>query len=175
MTRLPTLAALAILSLPLLPAHAQQILPGLWEFSSSDVQVDGQQMPGMDQMLEQMRNLPAEQRRKMEEMLAAQGVQLGSKGVQVCLSKAQVESGELPFQDDPACTQSITERSDQLWKFRFECPGARGQGEARFISPREFTSTVESQYRQGAETGTTRMQTHARWIADDCGQLRPAR
>ena len=34
--------------------------------------VDGQQMPGMDAMLEQMQNLPADQRRMMEEMLAAQ-------------------------------------------------------------------------------------------------------
>ena len=29
-------------------------------------------MPGMDAMLEQMQNLPADQRRMMEEMLAAQ-------------------------------------------------------------------------------------------------------
>jgi hypothetical protein len=47
MTQLPRLALLAALSLTLLPAHAQKILPGLWEFSSGDIQVDGQQMPGM--------------------------------------------------------------------------------------------------------------------------------
>ncbi len=128
MTYLPRLAALSLLSLTLLPAHAQpKILPGLWEFSSGDIQVDGQQMPGMDAMLEQMQNLPADQRRMMEEMLAAQGVKLGGKGVQICLSKAQVEADELPFKDDPACTQEITERGDKLWKFRFECPDARGQ------------------------------------------------
>ncbi|MBU2014289.1 MAG: DUF3617 domain-containing protein, partial [Gammaproteobacteria bacterium] len=109
MTQLPRLAAFALLSLTLMPAHAQQILPGLWEFSSGDIQVDGQQMPGMDAMLAQMENLPADQRRMMEEMLAAQGVKLGGKGVQICLSKAQVESDQLPFQDDPACTQEITE------------------------------------------------------------------
>jgi len=174
MTQLPRLAAFALLSLTLLPAHAQ-ILPGLWEFSSGDIQVDGQQMPGMDAMLAQMENLPADQRRMMEEMLAAQGVKLGGKGVQICLSKAQVESDELPFQDDPACTQEITERGDKLWKFRFECPDARGQGETRFISDKELVSTVESQYRQGTETGTSRIESHARWIADDCGALKPAR
>lgn len=175
MTQLPRLAAFALLSLTLMPAHAQQILPGLWEFSSGDIQVDGQQMPGMDAMLAQMENLPADQHRMMEEMLAAQGVKLGGKGVQICLSKAQVESDELPFQDDPACTQEITERGDKLWKFRFECPDARGQGETRFISDKEFVSTVESEYRQGTETGTSRIESHARWIADDCGALKPAR
>ena len=173
---LPRLAALSLLSLTLLPAHAQpKILPGLWEFSSGDIQVDGQQMPGMDAMLEQMQNLPADQRRMMEEMLAAQGVKLGGKGVQICLSKAQVEADELPFKDDPACTQEITERGDKLWKFRFECPDARGQGETRFISDKEFVSTVDSEYRQGTETGSSRIESHARWIADDCGTLKPAR
>jgi hypothetical protein len=175
MTHLPRLAVLAVLSLTLLPAHAQKILPGLWEFSSGDIQVDGQQMPGMDAMLAQMQNLPAEQRRMMEEMLAAQGVQLGNKGVQICLSKAQVEADELPFQDDPACTQEIIERSDRVWKFRFECPDARGQGETRFISDKEFVSTVDNEYRQGTETGSSRIESHARWVADDCGTLKPAR
>ena len=62
---LPPLAVFVFISLPLLPAHAQQILPGLWEFSSGDIQVDGQKMPGMDEMLAQMQNLPTEQRRMM--------------------------------------------------------------------------------------------------------------
>lgn len=171
---LPPLAVFAFLSLPLLPAHAQQILPGLWEFSSGDIQVDGQKMPGMDEMLAQMQNLPTEQRRMMEEMLAAQGVKLGGRGVQICLSKAQVEAGELPFQDDPTCTQEITERNDKLWKFRFECPDAKGQGETRFLSEKEFISTVESEYRQGAETGTSRIESHAKWVGEDCGTLKPA-
>jgi len=165
---LPQLAAAATVLLMLMPAQAQPIQPGLWEFSSSDIEVDGQQMPGMDEMLRQLGNLPAEQRHAMEEMLAAQGVRLGERGVQVCLSEAQVAAGELPFQDNPACRHEITERSDALWKFRFECPDARGHGEARFISPREFVSSVQSEYRQGSETGHTRMQSHARWVSADC-------
>ncbi|MBE7373300.1 DUF3617 domain-containing protein [Pseudomonas lopnurensis] len=175
MPRLSLLAASTALSMFLLPAQAQPILPGLWEFRSGDIQMDGQQMPGTDEMLAQMQNLPADQRRVMEEMLAAQGVQLGGKGVRICLSEEQVASGDLPFQDDPACSQEITERSDSLWKFRFACPGARGQGETRFISSREFVSTIESEYRQGVETGTSRMESHAHWVGEDCGTLEPAR
>jgi len=175
MIRPLSLAVSFSLSLALLPAHAQQILPGLWEFSSGDIQVDGQQLPAMQQMMEQMRNLPADQRRMMEGMFAAHGVQLGANGVRICLSEAQVASGDLPFQDDPGCKQEITERSDRVWKFRFECPDAQGQGETRFISDKEFVSTVENQYRQGTETGTSRIESHARWIADDCGALKPAR
>ncbi|RNA92599.1 DUF3617 domain-containing protein, partial [Staphylococcus aureus] len=28
---------------------------------------------------------------------------------------------------------------------------------------------------QGTETGSSRIESHARWIADDCGTLKPAR
>ena len=47
MIRPLSLAVSFSLSLALLPAHAQQILPGLWEFSSGDIQVDGQQLPAI--------------------------------------------------------------------------------------------------------------------------------
>ena len=63
------------LSLCLLPAlaSAMDIQPGLWEISSNTMQVGGQAVPGMEQMLEQMKNLPPEQRQMMEQMLAQQG------------------------------------------------------------------------------------------------------
>jgi hypothetical protein len=45
-----------LLSLCLLPALASalDIQPGLWEISSNNMQVGGQAVPGMEQMLEQM-------------------------------------------------------------------------------------------------------------------------
>ena len=55
---------------------------GLWEFSSQ-MQHNGQAMPDMQQMLEQLQNLPPEQRQMMEGMLAQQGVKLGGGGVSV--------------------------------------------------------------------------------------------
>lgn len=170
---LPTLA-FAFLACSL-PVQAAPILPGLWEFTSRNIEVDGEQMPGMDEMLEQMQNLPAEQRQMMQDMLAAQGVQLGGQGVRLCLSEAQVKAEELPFSDQPDCTQQITERSDGVWKFRFQCPDASGQGETRFISEREFVSVMESEFTVDGEPGTSRMESHARWLSEDCGTLKPAR
>lgn len=171
-----TLTALTFALLPCaLTAQAAPILPGLWEFTSRDIQVDGQQMPGMNEMLEQMNNLPAAQRQQMQDMLAKQGVQLGGQGVRICLSEAQVNAEQLPFSDQPDCTQQITERSAQLWKFRFECPDASGEGETRFISDREFVSVVQSQYRAGGERGTSRVESQARWLGEDCGTLKPTR
>lgn len=156
-----------------LPALALEMRPGLWEMSSDDIQVDGSKMPGMADMVEQMKGLPPEQRKMMEDMLAAQGVALGAGGVRMCLSAEQVKSRELPFQDEPGCSQKVTEHTDDLWRFSFECPDAKGTGETRLISDREVASVIDSQYRTGDQEGSSRIKSEGRWLSDDCGTLKP--
>lgn len=153
--------------------QAEEMLPGLWEFSSDDIEVNGMQMPGVAEMVEQMKSLPPEQKKMMEEMLAAQGVELGASGMRICLSEAQVKSRELPFQDEPGCSQTITEQTDSRWSFTFQCPDAKGQGETRLISEREVASVIESDYEVGTQQGSSRMQSHGKWLSEDCGSLKP--
>ena len=43
------------LSIPV--AQAQMLQPGLWELSSSNIQVDGQQLPELQVMLGQLQNM----------------------------------------------------------------------------------------------------------------------
>lgn len=161
-----------LLGLCLLPlaSSATEIQPGLWEISSNNMQVDGQALPGMETMLAQMKNLPPEQRQMMEQMLAQQGVQLGDQGVRVCMSEAQIKTQQIPLQDpESGCRHEITERSAELWKFRFSCPDGQGEGETRFVSDREFTTQVQGTY--GGRNSS--MQSHARWVSADCGGLQP--
>ncbi|WP_372874456.1 DUF3617 domain-containing protein [Pseudomonas sp.] len=160
------------LGLCLLPAlaTAQDIQPGLWEVSSTTVRVDGQTLPDMQHMLEQLKKLPPEQRQMMEQMLAKQGVQLGDQGVRICMSEAQTKAQEIPLQDpNSGCSHEITERSAELWRFRFSCPDGEGEGETRFLSDKEFTSLVKGTY--GGQSSS--VQSHARWVSTDCGGLQP--
>src|SRR5690606_22386152 len=57
-----------------------------------------------------------------------------------------------------------------LWKFRFTCPNAQGEGETRFAGDSAFTTTVRGLYdgREGS------VESDARWLGEDCGNL-PAR
>lgn len=161
-----------LLSFCLLPALASavDIQPGLWEISSTNMQVDGQAVPGMETMLEQLKNLPPEQRQMMEQMMAQKGVQLGDKGVRICMTEAQIKAQQIPLQDpESGCSNEVLERSAELWRFRFTCPNGQGQGETRFVSDKEFTSTVNGTY----DGQSSSMQSHARWVAADCGGLQP--
>lgn len=161
-----------LLSFCLLPtlAGAVELQPGLWEISSNNMQLGGQALPGMQTMLEQLKNLPPEQRQMMEQMMAQQGVQLGDKGVRICMSEAQIKAQQIPLQDpNSGCRNEVTERSASLWKFRFSCPEGQGEGQTHFVSEREFTTRVNGTF--DGQSGS--MQSQARWVAADCGGLKP--
>lgn len=166
-----TLSALFLASCLAAPlALAGPIRAGLWEVETADMQVAGQKVPAMSKMLEQLKNLPPQQRQMMEEMMREQGVALGDSGVRVCLSQAQVDTQEIPMQES-GCNQQITERTDQLIRFTYSCPQSTGEGEARFLSDREMVTRVSGT----AQGQPTQLETRSRWLSDDCGGLQPAR
>ncbi|WP_409498133.1 DUF3617 domain-containing protein [Pseudomonas fragi] len=157
------------LSIPV--AQAQMLQPGLWELSSSNMQVDGQQLPELQVMLGQLQNmLTPEQKAQLE----SQGLTMAGKGVRVCLTPEQVKSDNIPLTDPKSgCNQQITERSGNQWKFRFSCPKAQGAGVATFASDREFTTQVNGTFNATGIQQKGSMDTHAVWLGQNCGTVKP--
>lgn len=63
------------ISLPM-AAQAQMLQPGLWEVTSSNMQVDGQQLPDLQLMLGQLQSMMTpEQKAQLEN----QGLTMGAK------------------------------------------------------------------------------------------------
>jgi hypothetical protein len=151
--------------------QAEQLQPGLWEISSPRMQVDGQQMPGMEQMQEQLKNLPPEQRQMMQQMMAKQGVQLGEQGIRICLSEAQVKANDLPVQQQAGCQQETIERTASLWKFRYRCPDSEGEGETHFASATAFTTEMRSRSSANGKPQNSTLQSQGRWLSADCAGL----
>lgn len=157
------------------PAHAAEIKPGLWEFKSK---VDMPGMPDMSEqmarMQEEMKNMPPEARRMMEQQMGANGVGMGQGGaLRVCITPAQAKGNEIysgKTQDD--CTYSNVSNSATSIKGTVVCtkPKATGQFEAQIQSPTHFTSKMNM---QSAE-GSMKSETDARWLAADCGSIKPA-
>lgn len=167
--RLLTLGAAICLLTQL--AQAQTLQPGLWEISSNNMQLNGQALPNLELLLG---NLPAEQRQMAEQAMAKQGVAIAGQGVRVCLTAEQAKTDNIPLLGAQAgCTQQITERSAQLWKFRFSCPQGKGEGQTRFVSDREFVTTLNSTFTAGGQPQSGSLESRGRWLAADCGTLQP--
>ena len=157
------------LSIPV--AQAQMLQPGLWELTSSNMQVDGNQLPDFQMMMGQLKTmLTHEQLAQLEK----QGINMGGKGVHVCLTPQQVKSDSIPLTDPQSgCKQQITERSGNQWKFRFSCPKAQGAGTATFASDREFSTHVTGTFNATGLQQTGSMDSKAVWLGTDCGTLKP--
>jgi hypothetical protein len=158
--------------------HAESIVrPGLWEMSTSNMEVSGQKVPSLDSLMQQIGTLPADQRKRMEDVLAQQGMSLGNKGMRVCLSERQVQRDTLMLHDQGQdCSQQVTDRKGGSWAFTFQCPQAQGEGTAQILSDQEFTSHVKGQFAvQGAGPQRGSMDYRGRWVSADCGDLKPAR
>lgn len=170
------LRALALcLTVSAAPVIAQEAVlePGLWEINARNMQVDGQRLPEVHEMLAAM---PPEQRRMMTEMLKQRGVEMAGQGFHVCLTPEQVRAGELPMHDpESGCRQEITERSGSTWKFRFSCPHADGQGVATFANKRSFSARMDSTFKNQSMAQAGSMETHGRWLKADCGAVSPVR
>ena len=158
------------LSIPVV-AQAQMLQPGLWELTSSNMQVDGNQLPDFQMMVGQIKTmLTPVQLAQLEK----QGINIGGKGVRVCLTPQQVKSDSIPLTDPQSgCKQQITERSGNQWKFRFSCPKAQGAGVATFASDREFTTQVNGTFNATGIQQKGSMDTRAVWLGQNCGTVKP--
>ncbi|OLS59821.1 DUF3617 domain-containing protein [Pseudomonas putida] len=170
--RVSALALLIGLSSPLV--QAQMLQPGLWELTTSNMQVDGKPLPDMEFMLGQLKNLPPEQRAMMEGVLAKQGITVAGKGVRSCLTPEQVKTDDIPLQDPQSgCTQRITDRNGKTWNFEFSCPKAQGTGQAQFLSDREFVTKVQGTFNASGVQQQGSMNTRAVWLGANCGTVKP--
>ena len=168
--RLLSLAMAIGLSLPV-AAHAQMLQPGLWELTTSNMKVDDQNLPDLQLILGQLQSqMTAQQRAQLE----AQGITMGGKGIRACLTPEQVKSDNIPLTDPQSgCTQQITERTGNQWKFRFSCPKAQGTGVATFLSDREFTTKVNGTFNATGIQQKGSLDTRAVWLGQDCGTVKP--
>jgi hypothetical protein len=140
-TRLSTLALMTLAS----GAFAQSTKPGLWEISnrSGNAEMDA----AMAQMQQQMAAMPPEQRKMMEDMMARQGVSMpkagagGGMSMRICISPEMAARQEMPQQTEGDCTTSVTSRSGNSMKVRFECknPPSSGEGTYTFQGDTGYT------------------------------------
>lgn len=173
--------------------------PGLWEhtFKLSEgslgavTGVQQEQMTkAMEEMKKQLANMPPEQRKMMEDMMAKQGIKISDKGIdvaaqnlqiskdgttlKVCLTKAQIDSGEMPQPEN--CEQKITQVSANVLKSTFVCKGEHpvsGEGQIVFQSDKAYTGTTKVTTEINKKMETVEGTQSGKWLSSDCGDIKP--
>ncbi len=161
-------------------ASAQNMKPGLWELTNKMSSSSGQMDQAMAQAQQAMAKMPPEQRKKMEEMLAKQGVALGATGpggtsVKICMTKEMVERSEMPAQNQGDCKTTVSPRTGNTVKMAYTCsnPPSSGEGEFTYASPEAYTSKVTSTTTVQGKPEKITMDASGKWLSADCGAIKP--
>lgn len=157
-------------------AHAQGIDPGLWEFRH-DIRVPGQpdMAAQMAQMREQMKNMPPETRKMMEQQMAGHGMGMGSDGaLRLCIGPEDAQRDPVrEGHTEGDCTFSQVKRNGNTWTGRVVCkePPSQGDFTTALHSATHFSTRAVLTSKQH---GRMDMNTEARRLSTDCGALKPA-
>ncbi|GAB4564843.1 MAG: DUF3617 domain-containing protein [Rhizobacter sp.] len=165
-------------------AHAQtaaaptgaKIEPGLWEINIALKSQSGKAEAAMKQARAQISMLPPEQRKAVEEMMAAQGVRLGdgTSSVKACISKEDAERGEIPQQAGD-CAQQVLERNGNSMKVKFSCstsPPASGEAVVNFQSTTAYTSQAVVDTVVVGQPERVNVDQTGRWLGAECGSVK---
>jgi hypothetical protein len=177
--KLRLVLAAAPLALACLGASAQSMKPGLWEHSFTMKSGSGQTEKAMADLQKQMAAMPPDQRKQMEQMIAKNGMGMGSgaNSIKVCITPEDAARMDLP-QKDGNCKQEITQRSASSIKFKFACAGtppSTGEGEATFTGPTAYTSRVVVNTVAQGKPERMESSSTGKWLAADCGAIKPVK
>lgn len=179
MKSLRNLAAAALLVASFC-AGAQTLKPGLWEIENQMEGGGGQMDQGMTQMQQELANMPPEQRKMVQDMMARQGVSLGAGGagrpsLKMCLTKDMVERNEIPTQKEGNCRQVSSSRSGNTMKLSLTCtnPPSSGEGTVTILSPEAYTMRMSVQTTVQGRPEKMSMAGSGKWLSADCGSVKP--
>ena len=160
-------AALAAQSQPATPP----IKPGLWEIKMATM-TDGQAAPDMS---ERMKSLPPEARANMEAMMKQRGVEMGGGGAtKICQTREKLDKGSWHDQSD-RCKTTTSGQGTSTWKWNSVCtnPDSVVDGEATFANAENYTVKNTVRTTRNGQPHVMQMSGTAKWIAADCGDLKP--
>lgn len=166
------------------PAVAQttELRPGLWEHRLTVKSDSGRTEGAMADMRRRIEAMPPAERAQLDAAMAAQGTVLGPEPntFRVCMTPEQAARGDVP-PPNGRCSQQILERSAKRLKLSFACTGesadsppAKGEGEVEFSSPTAYLGRTTIDTMTQGKPDRVEMEQAARWVAADCGPVRPA-
>ncbi|SFU80099.1 DUF3617 domain-containing protein [Pseudoduganella namucuonensis] len=175
------LAAALAASAAFCSAATTSMRPGLWEMNSKVKSGDSQATAAMAEAQKQLANLPPEQRKMIEDMMAKQGVgmTMGSDGgvrITYCMTREMAERKELPTGQGEQCTSTSTPVAGGM-NVSFQCakPPSSGTGQVRLQGETGYTMNMNVTSSARGKPETMAVESTGRWLGADCGGKAPAK
>lgn len=176
--------------------------PGLWEntvnLSSQsaakmqDAYAD-QMKQAMAEMKKQLAEMPPEQRKMMEEMMANSGVKMDEESLSFedgrvsitqdgtiarsCITQAEIDKGQLR-EPEEGCHSTLTRIDNKRIKSSDICTGksaSTSELEIQFHSPTHYTGQGKSTQIVDGKPMEVAFTMEGKWLANDCGDVAPDR
>jgi hypothetical protein len=159
-----------------LPAVAQTMKPGLWQVDTTLQSANGQIEQAMALAQKQMEGMAPEQRKRLNEMMAKNGVSLSGNGVsaKVCITKEMAARNDAPIQTQGSCTTQHSAIVSGRMQVSYQCtqPPSHGEGEITFTDDKSYRMNMRATGPQGAAQMVTINGT-GRWLGASCGAVKP--
>lgn len=176
-----TIASSLLITLALAAGNAEcsSLRPGVWEYTTSVKTKSGEMEKAMAQMEQQMAMLPPEQRKMMEQTMAAQGVAKSSKPntYKVCVTKENAQQGFIPSSDS-RCRQQIVRKSGNTVWFTYTCKGnppTSGEGTYTLIGDSAYKGNMKVKTMVNGKAEIMEMNMKGKWLSKDCRSLKKVR
>lgn len=152
--------------------------PGLWEHHFTIKSQSGKIENAMADLKVKMANMPVEQRKMMEDMMAKQGLGINhhANSVKVCISKEQAANLEIPQGQNQNCKNEVIKRTAKTIKIKFECKGiskSLGEGEFTLTSPTSYTGKSVVNMTVDNKPDRMNMDQKGKWLSANCGEIKP--
>lgn len=179
--RLNALAFLSLTAFAALPSSAQNMKPGLWEITNKITSQNSRLAQQMTEMQKQIANMPPEQRKAIEQMMAKNsGVNLPTMTddgmrVKMCMSKDMVEQNQLPVQQQGNCSHQRSPVVKGGMKISFACtnPESSGEGTVSFASDTAYAMNMKMMAVIEGKKEMTSISAKGKWLGADCGDIKP--
>lgn len=149
--------------------------PGLWEIQPKIQLQSGNGTVPVPDISQLMQNMSPQMRGQMEAVMQKQGVSVGDDGnIQVCTTQDMIARNLLP--QKKGCESLVTKTAGNKYSFHFSCgtPPTIGEGDVVFQNSEAYTSRVKITRQDQSEGRSVTMESSAKWIGADCGNLKPS-
>ena len=175
-----TCPALLLTLVAALPSWAQTMKPGLWEVNTRMKSAGGQMEKAMAEAQAALADMPPEQRKSMEDMMAKQGIRMGASSgggmvTRICLSRELAARSALPVSSSGNCTEKRSPVVGGRMKASFSCtnPPSSGDADFTFSGDTGYTMRMNSTTTVAGKAEKMEMESSGRWMGADCGDIKP--